>query len=53
MNAAHKNLAITEDAFNDVAKTLSDVLEDNDIEPADIGAIMELAGSLKEQVVTA
>lgn len=53
MNAAHKNLAITEDAFNDVAKTLSDILEDNDIEPADIGAIMELAGSLKEQVVTA
>ena len=53
MNAAHKNLAITEDAFDEVAKTLSDVLEDNDIDPADIGAIMELAGSLKEQVVTA
>ena len=31
MNAAHKNLAITKDAFNEVAKTLSDVLEDNDI----------------------
>jgi hypothetical protein len=53
MNAAHQKLTITEEAFNEVARTLNEVLEDNGIDAADIGAIMDLAGSLKDEVVSA
>ena len=53
MNAAHQKLTITEEAFNEVARTLNEVLEDNGIDAADIGAIMDLAGSIKDEVVSA
>ena len=51
MNAAHTGLKITEAAFNEVAKTIQFILEDNGVEADDITHIMGLLGSLKDDVV--
>lgn len=51
MGAAHSRLKITEEAFNEVGRMLSDVLEDNGVSGDDLSAIMELAGSLKDEIV--
>ena len=53
MNAAHGDIKVTDEAFDTIGQILQDVLEDNDIETADIETIMALIVSLKEQVVSA
>lgn len=53
MGAAHTGLRISEEAFNTVAQTVHDVLDDNGVETDDISHIMSLLGSLKDDVVEA
>ena len=53
MNAAHTGLKITEEAFNTVAQTAQDVLEDNGVEEDDVVHIIGLLASLKNDVVQA
>ena len=49
---AHKNLKISEKAFDEVAKILEEVLDDNDVESGDISQIMNVVGSLKNDIVS-
>ena len=53
MSAAHTGLRITEEAFNKVAQTAQDVLEDNGVEDEDVSHIIGLLASLKNDVVEA
>ncbi|MCE2517484.1 MAG: group 1 truncated hemoglobin [Alphaproteobacteria bacterium] len=52
MNAAHTGLQVTEAAFNKVAGTVQELLEDNGVEEEDVDHIVGLLGSLKDDIVT-
>ena len=53
MSAAHTGLRITEEAFNTVAQTAQNVLEDTGVEDDDVAHIVGLLASLKDDVVQA
>ncbi|MGC6517333.1 MAG: group I truncated hemoglobin [Candidatus Puniceispirillaceae bacterium] len=53
MNAAHTGLKISEQAFNEVAKTVQFVLEDNGVEDEDVTSIIAILASLKGDIVEA
>ncbi len=53
LGQSHAKLNITEDAFSEVAEILQDVLEDHDVEDADVASIMAIVGGVKGQIVTA
>lgn len=53
LGQSHARLNITEAAFNEVANILQEVLEDHDVEDADVNSIMAIVGSVKGQIVHA
>ena len=53
MNVAHTGLKISEEAFDEVAKTVQFVLEDNGVEDEDVTHIIGILASLKGDIVDA
>lgn len=53
LNNVHAKLAITEEAFSEVAELLEETLEDMEVEEDDIETIMEIVGGVKSDIVIA
>ena len=53
LKSVHARIAITEEAFSEVADLLEETLEDMDVEEDDIETIMEIIGRVKPDIVTA
>ncbi len=51
MTAAHANLHISNENFNEVAELLTEALEEAGVEEQDVGAIISTIASLKDQIV--
>ena len=53
MSAAHTGMRISEAAFFEVAGTVKEILEDNGVEDEDVGTIIGMLASLKDDIVEA
>ena len=52
LKAVHANLAITEDAFSELAELNEETLEDMSVEDTDIETVMEIVNGVKSDIVT-
>lgn len=52
LKSVHAAMAITEEAFSEVADLLEETLEDMDVEEDDIETIMEIIGGVKSDILS-
>ena len=52
LKVVHATMAITPDAFAEVADLLEEALEDMDVEEEDIATIMEIVGGVRSDIIS-